>query len=92
MKILKLMTIIQKMNLKTISVIHFRIYFFFFVLGNSSISWKSITREKYSLIIRRSRISNLNKCTKQVIQIKRLVNEIFNINIRINIRIDNKPC
>ena len=32
------------------------------------------------------------ECTKQAIWIRRLVNEIFNKNIRINIRINNKPC
>jgi len=61
MKILKLMTIIQKMNLKTILVTHFRIFFFYLILGNSSISWKSITRGKYSLIIHRIRIFKLNR-------------------------------
>jgi len=32
------------------------------------------------------------ECTKQAIWIRILVNEIFNKNIRINIRIDNKSC
>ena len=32
------------------------------------------------------------KCTKQAIWIKRFVNELFNKNIKINIKIDNKPC
>jgi hypothetical protein len=36
--------------------------------------------------------SSLIECIKQAIWIRRLVNEIFNKNIRINIRIDNKPC
>ena len=56
---------------------------YIFVLGNSPISWKSITQKNIALSTTEAEYSSLIECTKQAIWIRRLVNEIFNKNIRI---------
>jgi len=48
------------------------------------------SEKKIVLSTTKSEYSSILECTKQAIPIKRLVNEIFNKNIKINIRIDNK--
>jgi len=68
---------------------------YIFVLRNNPISWKSITQKNIALSTTEAEYSSLIElieCIKQATWIRRLVNEIFNQNIRINIRIDNKPC
>jgi len=64
---------------------------YIFVLEYSPISWKSSNKNNITLSITKAEYSSLIEYTKQAMWIKRLINELFNKGIRINIKIDNKP-
>ena len=60
---------------------------------NSIVHYSILLMVKYFYFtVSETEYSSIIKCTKRAIWIKRFANELFNKNIKINIRIDNKPC
>jgi len=60
---------------------------------NSIVHYSILLMVKYFYFtVSETEYSSIIKYTKQAIWIKRFANELFNKNIKINIRIDNKPC
>ena len=65
---------------------------YIFLFGKSPISWKSETQKSITLSTTEAEYVALTECAKQGMKLKKLLKEIFNKEINLKIKVDNKSC
>jgi len=60
--------------------------------GSSPVSWKAQLQKNITLSTAEAEFVSLTECIKQINWLRNLLKEIFNLNFKININVDNMSC